>query len=272
MNKQTPKQSTVIQIISVRHIKPSSFQPRDEFDEDALIELADTIRSSGILQPITVRPRQNAQYELVIGERRLRAAKIAKLDAIPCIVREMSDRQAALQICIENFQREDLSPTAEAAAVKNLLDMGFSLPKLTVELGKTETWLRDRLGLLELPKDIQSQISRRDGPLNISHAGILLRLPNATARRKAADMIKHQGLNTSQLRARTQHQRDAQGQTRHKAYSLQMFLHDALAMKENLGALQTNTQDDSLRKNVLQQLRDLIKLLSKAETSLRSIQ
>lgn len=161
-------------------LSPAQGQPRTTFDEEALEELAASIRSQGIIQPLLVRPHRTETatiYEIVAGERRWRAARLAGLDEVPVFIREMSDEDALTAALIENLQREDLNPLEEALAIQSLRDrLPGSQEELALRLGKSRSAVANALRLLQLPDEIRESL--RDGSLTPGHARALLALPD----------------------------------------------------------------------------------------------
>jgi ParB family chromosome partitioning protein len=161
--------------LTADQIVPGPFQPRHRFDDEALAALADSIRENGILQPILVRPRagQPASYEIVAGERRWRAAQLAKLHEIPVIIRDIGDREALELALIENVQREDLSPLEEADGYRRLLqEFGNSQDDLARRVGKSRSHITNTIRLLGLPEPVRQLVE--DGKLSSGHARALL--------------------------------------------------------------------------------------------------
>lgn len=170
-----PKES--ITQIAVDKIMPNPFQPRKAFDEPALEELSQSIRQYGVLQPITVRKVSPTLYELITGERRLRAAKLAELEKIPAIVVEMSDGDSAAVALVENLQREDLSFMEEAEAYSALIAIhGYTQEQIAEKLGKNQSTIANKLRLLRLPESVKSIVSSEG--LTERHARALLRIPD----------------------------------------------------------------------------------------------
>jgi ParB family chromosome partitioning protein len=162
--------------IPVASIKPNPYQPRDAFDEEALGALADSIREVGLLQPVLVRPAGEG-FELIAGERRLRAAKRVGLQTIPALVRETDDDRALEQALVENVQREDLNPLEEAAAYQQLIeDFKLTHEQLASRVGKSRAAISNTLRLLQLPPSIQ--VAVREGQLSMGHARALLGTPD----------------------------------------------------------------------------------------------
>ncbi len=146
---------------AIDRIRPNPRQPRADFDEAALNELAASIRAQGILQPLLVRPDGDGGYELVAGERRLRAARLAGLREVPIVVREVSDRESLELALIENIQRDDLSPLEEAAAYQRLLDdFGHTQEEIAARVGKSRPAIANALRLLRLPEPIKRELAR----------------------------------------------------------------------------------------------------------------
>lgn len=165
-------------------LRPGQFQPRQDFAEEALAALADSIRSQGIIQPLVVRPLAGGQYEILAGERRWRAAQRAGLGELPCLVRELDDRQALFVGLVENLQREDLNPLEEASALQRLqTEFGLTQTELAAQLGKRQPEISRLLGLLELDAAVQTLL--RSGQLTPTHARLLQTLPPAEQARLA---------------------------------------------------------------------------------------
>ena len=175
--KNIPKSdfiSSRVRYIPLERIVPNPHQPRRDFDPEGLAELADSIRQYGVLQPATVRTR-GRDYELVAGERRLRAAKMAGLRELPCLIAQVGEEDSALLALMENLQRRDLSFMEEAAAIAQLVQRwGLSQEEAARRLGKSQSAVANKLRLLRLPEAVVEQI--RQGDLSERHARALLRL------------------------------------------------------------------------------------------------
>jgi len=171
--------------IPVESIKPNRYQPRIGWDSEKLEELAASIKSNGLIQPILVRPLGN-EFELIAGERRLRAAKLAELKTIPAIVRKASDEQLLEIALIENIQRSDLNPIERAQGYKNYIET-FSLTQTEAaeRLGENRTVITNHLRILELPEQVKQMLI--DGRLSMGHARAILALPTEPLRRKLAN-------------------------------------------------------------------------------------
>lgn len=181
--------------IAIEALVPNPNQPRRSFDEDKLQELADSIQVHGVIQPIIVRPSaEEARFEIIAGERRLRAAKIAGLQTIPAIVREGVDSRKNLELSlIENIQREDLNPIERAKGYRVLID-DFSLTQeeVATRVGQKRATIANMVRLLELPQDIQDRVS--SGLLSMGHARALLSLVSRDRQRALADRVEAEGL------------------------------------------------------------------------------
>ena len=186
-----------IQLIPHENIYPNPHQPRVRFDYIELENLASSIRANGILQPINVRPLDNEKYELISGERRLRAARITGITKIPCIVMDVSDEQSALFAIIENVQRQNLDFFEEAVAIERLMtEHNLSQEEIGRKLGKAQSTLSNKLRLLRLPEDMRDKIVIAS--LTERHARALLTLPDNTARNRAHDIIIERHLTVSE--------------------------------------------------------------------------
>jgi ParB family chromosome partitioning protein len=142
-------------LIPVSEIVPDPNQPRKKFDQEKLHELADSIRSVGIIEPLTVRFLENdSRYQIVTGERRFKAAQLADLEEIPCIVKELTDQEATTYQLIENLQTEELSPIEQANGIKTLTDNGFTQSEVAKRIGKSQPFVSQILKILELPPNI----------------------------------------------------------------------------------------------------------------------
>ncbi|OUC99805.1 ParB/RepB/Spo0J family partition protein [Streptosporangium minutum] len=174
--------------IPIERIERNPRQPRTVFDGEALKELADSITEVGLLQPIVVRAMGKDSYELIMGERRWRASKLAGLKEIPAIVRSTQEDKLLLDALIENLQREQLNPLEEAAAYRQLLDdFGATHEQLAVRVGRSRTHVTNTLRLLKLPPRVQLRVSA--GTITAGHARALLALDDPAAQERLADRI-----------------------------------------------------------------------------------
>ena len=179
--------------IPLGSIKPNSRQPRRRFDAEGISELAESVRAQGLVQPVVVRPVPGGTWELIAGERRLRAAKAAGLATIPALVRESDDRDSLLLALVENVAREDLSPIEEARAYSVLMDE-FSLPlgDVAERVGRSKPTISNRIRLLELPEDVIGLLER--GLISEGHARAILAVPGHDERRALARQVVRKGL------------------------------------------------------------------------------
>lgn len=191
--------STRVQYIPLGRIRPNPQQPRRSFDEEGLAELAASIRSCAILQPLTVR-RAGEGYELVAGERRLRAARIAGLREVPCLVAQVGEEDSALLALMENLQRRDLDCWEEAQAIARLISRyGLSQEEAARRLGRAQPTVANKLRLLRLPEDVRALL--RENGLTERHARALLRLQDPEVQRRAAGDMVRRGMNVAQAEA-----------------------------------------------------------------------
>lgn len=204
-----------VEKIQVRDIKPNPYQPRKEFKKEALEELAESIKEHGILQPVVVR-KQGKGYELVVGERRFRAAKMALQKEIPAIIREFDQQQMMELAILENLQREDLTALEEAEAYQNLMEnLKFTQEKLAQRLGKSRPYIANQVRLLSLPKDVQQLIAKQI--ITPGHGRTLLSLKRNKLISQVAAKVVQQGLNVRQLEALVQqYNEDVSRETKEK--------------------------------------------------------
>jgi ParB family chromosome partitioning protein len=189
-----------IREVPVGRILPNPAQPRHSYEEDSLTELADSIREHGVLQPILVRP-VGSQYELIAGERRWRASRLAQRDTIPAIVAEFDDQTALEVSIIENLQREDVSPLEEAAMFRKMTDLGYSVRQLAQKIGKDKGYVENRMRLAEAPPEIRELVSVRKD--TISHAYELMKVGDERLRRRLAKKVAAGELSLARLRVLT---------------------------------------------------------------------
>lgn len=198
---ETTADDAAASTLPLREIEPDPAQPRKKFDEDALNQLADSITENGLLQPIAVRPKKlGTGYIIIAGERRWRAARLAGLDEVPVIIKDVSDEQAAALALIENLQREDLNPIEVAEGCHQLIEKyGLTQETAAKKLGKSRSAVTNSLRLLALPEDVRRKVSA--GVLSAGHAKVLLGLPTQDLMRQAAEEIEANGLNVRQTEA-----------------------------------------------------------------------
>jgi len=166
-----------IQEINVDELRPNPYQPRKTFDQDALNELAASIKEHGIFQPLIVK-KSIKGYEIIAGERRFRAAKLAGLTKVPTIIRQFTDEQMMEIALLENLQRENLNTIEEALAYKSMIDhLGITQDEVASKVGKSRSYITNMLGILTLPKEIQDMVV--SGDLTMGHARVLSKLEDS---------------------------------------------------------------------------------------------
>lgn len=189
--------SESVEHINIKSIKPNPYQPRKIFDQVAIEELSDSIKEHGILQPIIVR-KIGMTHEIVVGERRFRAAKLAGLIEVPAVVRNLTDEETMELAILENLQREDLTPIEEAEAYHNLMEnLDLTQEQLAFRLGKSRSHIANHIRLLSLPDKIRATIT--DGKLSMGHGRTLLGLRKKEQIIPVANRVLKEGLNVRQL-------------------------------------------------------------------------
>lgn len=195
---------TTVRDIAISEIDPNLSQPRKEFDKDALEQLAESIRQAGILQPILV-VENGMRFRIIAGERRFRAARIAGLNSIPCIVRSLTEAQQMEAALIENLQREDLNPIEEAQAIRGLMQQcGYTQEEAAQRLGKSRPAVANLLRLLNLPESILQMVI--SGKLSAGHARVLAGVTPETRQLELAHQCVLQDYNVRKLEELAQKQ------------------------------------------------------------------
>lgn len=192
----SPDGDNIVKTVAIGYLKPGKFQPRNAFGEDELRGLADSIREKGVLQPLLVRPlsERPGTYEIIAGERRWRAAQLARIHEVPVIVKDFDDRETLEVALIENLQRQDLSPLEEADGYQRLMDeFSHTQEALATALGKSRPHVANMLRLLGLPDTIKTMME--NGDLSAGHARSLIGCENAV---KLAKQVIQKGLNVRQ--------------------------------------------------------------------------
>ena len=173
--------------IDINDIRPNTAQPRKDFDGEKLEELASSIKTNGVIQPLIVR-ESSGGYELVAGERRWRASRLAGLRRVPCIIRNFDDKQNAIVAIIENMQREDLNPIEEALGLKSMTEKyGFTQEQVSASLGRSRTYIANSIRLLKLPEEIQQYVS--SGQMSAAHGRTIINIPDKVRQKEIADKI-----------------------------------------------------------------------------------
>ena len=187
-----------IKNIPISSIKPNPYQPRKRFNQRRLEELSQSIKFYGIIQPISVRRLNHDSYELIAGERRLRASELAELRVIPAMVVDLRDKDSAMIALVENLQREDLNFIEEAEGLDSLIkDHKFTQMEIAEKLGKSQSTIANKLRLLKLPLDIKTSLVEEN--LTERHGRALLKLPDDELRRVVLDKAIHNNLNVNSI-------------------------------------------------------------------------
>lgn len=255
--------SAQAQTLKISEIEPNKNQPRKDFDESALAQLAESISQHGVIQPLIVKPMTNGRYLLVAGERRWRASRMAGLSQVPVVIKELDDKQVAEISLIENLQREDLNPVEEALGYRELMDR-FSLTQDEVSrrVGKSRPAVTNSLRLLTLPEDVLALL--KSGRLSAGHARALLAVSDENELKAAAQTVVKKGLSvreTERLTGKKGKGSPADKSAREKAQSRETYFDEMqIALTEHLG--RRVTVSGSGAKGVLQ-----IEFYSKDELS-----
>lgn len=198
--KELGKEERIL-FVSPEQIKPNPFQPREIFNNQGMEDLIQSVKEKGLIQPLLVR-RRGGDYELIAGERRLRAAKFLDIKEVPVIIKDVEDRDSLELALIENIQREDLNPIEEARAYQYLIDkFGITQERLSEVLGKARATIANTLRLLKLPQEIQEEI--RKGRISFAHGRTLLEIADPNQQRRLAREIIAKGLSVRQLESLT---------------------------------------------------------------------
>ena len=186
--------------LPISEVQPGLKQPRKRFDEESLADLADSIRTHGIIQPLTVRRLSSGYYQIIAGERRWRAAKLAGLREVPAVIIEGDDRTVMELALIENLQREDLNPVEEASGFQVLMeDYGLTQEEVAQRVGKSRPAVANALRLLALPDAVRQLLE--EGQLSAGHARAILSAPSGDLQKKLAQKVVHDGLSVRQTEA-----------------------------------------------------------------------
>lgn len=197
---ETPREE--IEMVKIDELRSNPYQPRKVFDEEALQELAVSIKEHGVFQPIIIK-KSIKGYEIIAGERRVKASKMAGLEEIPAIVRDFSDNEMMEIALLENLQRENLNAIEESTAYKKLLEtLSLTQEELAKRLGKSRSHITNMLGLLTLPEEVQTALSNKE--LTMGHARIISKLENKEQQIALTNRVKDEGLSVRQLEDITQ--------------------------------------------------------------------
>jgi ParB family chromosome partitioning protein len=192
-----PRPGEVVQSVPTANVRPNPRQPRRLFNDERLAELAHSIREKGIIEPLIVRQAEGDEFELIAGERRLRAAQLAGLEQVPVLLRRSADRESLEIALIENLQREDLNPVDEARAYLRLSEeFGRTHAEISQEVGKDRTTVTNLLRILRLPQGVLDDVSR--GTLSVGHARVLLGVEDPGRQADLARRMVAEGWNVRQ--------------------------------------------------------------------------
>lgn len=232
MDDVQPSGSSAINEIAIDLIKPNPDQPRINFDEEALEELATSIRELGIIQPLTLRSAEAGTYMIISGERRYRAAKLAGLDTVPAYVRTANDSELTEMALIENIQREDLNAIEIALTFRKLIDQyNLTQERLSERIGKKRATIANFLRLLKLPAEVQ--LGLRDKAVDMGHARALLSVEKSTMQLKLYNEILKKGLSVRQVEQRAKEMNE-EGGTEPKAPAKKVNNADYDVLKQHL--------------------------------------
>jgi len=201
LSSEGDKKSLGVRNVPIDRIDPSPDQPRLAMDQDSLDDLAASVREHGVLQPILVRPAASGRYQIVAGERRWRAARMAGLETVPALIEELDDDTALEIAIIENLQREDLSPLDEALMYDRMIrEHGYSVRRLAQKVGKDKGYVENRLRLADAPPEVKELVSVRKDTL--SHAYELMKVQDPRRRRRLAEQVARGELSLVKLKER----------------------------------------------------------------------
>ena len=256
---------TVVRDISIDEIDPNASQPRRDFDKEALEQLADSIREAGVLSPILV-VENGMRYRIVAGERRYRAARLAGLETVPCIVRSMTNEQQMEAALIENLQRQDLNPIEEAAAIRRLMqECGYTQEQAARKLGKSRPAIANALRLLNLPKAVTDLVVT--GDLSAGHARVLAGLDSEARQLELAHQCVLHGYSVRRLeelaKARPAVRQAApKREAGPELMALQNAMREALGLKTTLSGTETRGKI-TLSYNSAQELEHLYEVIGR---------
>lgn len=220
--------------LKIMEIEPNHDQPRKIFDEKALSELADSISQHGVLQPLVVRPLTNGGYQLVAGERRWRAARIAGLTEVPVIIKELTDEETIEIAMIENLQREDLNPLEEALGYSYMMDeLKITQEEAAEKVGKSRPAIANALRLLKLPEEIQEMV--KNNLISAGHARALLGFADKDAMIATANLIIKEDISVRQIEALVKESKKAPAKPKEQKKRDKFFSEVELALVDNLG-------------------------------------
>lgn len=230
--------------IAVKDIRTNPFQPRKVFDQEKLEELAQSIKENGLIQPIIVRKSPIIGFELLAGERRFRASKIAGLELVPAIIKELTDQEMMRQAIIENLQREDLNPIEEAISYQKLVDHGYKHDQIAQFMGKSRPYISNMLRLLHLAPSVQEAVIQND--ISSAHARVLVPL-DEEEQRFWLERIKQDHLNVRTLESKISSKRKQKNKKAKESF----LLEEEQRLKKILGTDVTIHSSSQDRKSVV---------------------
>ncbi len=231
-----------IENISLKLIVRNPYQPRENFNKESLNELAESIKEKGIIQPIVVRQKED-KYEIVVGERRFIAARLAGLSYIPVIVKNITDQESAEIALIENIQREDLNPIEEAFAYKNLMEkFNYTQDDVAKKVGKERTTISNTLRLLNLPEEIIEMIKNRE--ITAGHARAILSLKDRESQRELAKDIRDKKMSVRDAEEEARRKKDSYEYGEYEERLKKIFKNAKIKYKNNKGKIEIDFRDE----------------------------
>ena len=238
-----------VQTVRISVVEPNKNQPRTRFDENAIVTLADSVRQHGVLQPILVRPLENGNFQIVAGERRWRAARMAGLAEVPVVIKELSDKETAQIALIENLQREDLNPVEEALGYQGLMEeYSMTQGEVAQSVGKSRSTVANSIRLLELDDEIKNMLE--DGEITTGHCKALLGIENKEKQTEIAKEVSAKKLSvrqTEQLVSKMKEMLD--GKAKVRAYDADYFKKPAFYSEIEISLRQSLGQKVEVNKN-----------------------
>ncbi len=239
-----------IENISIDLIVKNKNQPRNSFDEKSLRELAESIKEKGILQPILVREK-GEKYEIIAGERRFLAAKMAQMTYVPAIIKNFSDKESAEIALIENLQRENLNPIEEAVAYKRLMEkFGYTQEEVAKKVGKERATISNTLRLLNLPNEIIDMLKK--GEISAGHARALLSLDNKKDQIELAKTVKEKKISVRKTEEKIRNQQSFMEYAHYEEKLRKFFEKAKIKVKNKTGIIEIRFKDEEELKSILQ--------------------
>lgn len=219
--------------LNINELEPNRSQPRQSFSEEAMRELADSIAQHGVLQPLLVRPQLSGGYQIVAGERRWRASRMAGLTTVPALIRELTDSEVMQLALIENLQREDLKPLEEAHGYQALMEeFNFTQEEISKTVGKSRPAITNALRLLNLPEDVRSMLER--GEMTAGHARTLLSFKDDAALHSAAKRVANEGISVRELEKMAKKANTEKAETKKTTRRIRYYDEAELALRDVL--------------------------------------